>query len=126
MRPRPLTPSPGRIALAGYCVEVSERRVTPRLEIESPRGVVYRGREPGRWLSTRGVALVMVSPLIAAAMAAAVVLPYFEISPLLPVLTALGLALVASTAVLLERWSSAQPMDRAIDYAWTWLAPRLH
>ena len=69
---------------------------------------------------------MIASPLVVLAMATAVVLPYFEIAPLLAVLTALGLALVASTAVLLERWSTAAPMDRAIDYAWTWLAPRLH
>ncbi|HEV3084153.1 MAG TPA: hypothetical protein VGY66_30500 [Gemmataceae bacterium] len=124
--PRPLNQSRGRLSLAGYCVEVREAGLSPRLWIEDPREVIYRGREPNRWLSPRGATLLVAGPLVLAALALALGLPYFEISPRLPVASALLLALLASVVVQLRMWSSPRPLHRAIDYAWTWLVPRLH
>src|SRR5205807_265477 len=118
--------SRGRLALAGYCAEVKESGLAPRVLLEGPRGVVYRGREPNRWLSSRGATLLVAGPLVSAALLLALVLPYLDISPGVPVLTALVLALVAAVLLHLQGWSDPKPVDRAVDYAWLWLVPGLH
>src|SRR5262249_49097745 len=73
IQPRPLNESHGRLSLAGYCVELSELGLVPQLLVEMPESVVYRGREPGHWLTRRGATLLLAGPLVLSALVLALV-----------------------------------------------------
>ena len=60
----------------GYVVEVQARGLVPRLRLETPRGVLFRGREPGRRLTRRGRLWAWVGPPLVAAVAVAARVPY--------------------------------------------------
>ena len=68
----------------------------------------------------------MAGPLVGTALLFAILFSNLEISPQVPVAVALVLAMFASVVVHLQGWSGPKPVDRAVDYAWSWLAPRLH
>jgi hypothetical protein len=122
---RPLNQSRGRLSLGGYTVEVSERGLVPHLLIETPNAVVYRGREPHVRLTRQSAVLFLAGPLVVAALAFALLLDYVNVSPLAPVILVLLMALAIYVVVRLHWGSQAKPVDRAVDYAWTWLAPGL-
>ncbi len=105
-------------------MEISERGFLSRLDVEAPGRAIYQGPEPDRWLSARGAELALAGPLVLLAMLAALVWPAPS-SPLVVV------ALLLSTAVLVFRgaqwiWQgSVSLLDRAVNYAWALLVPRL-
>jgi hypothetical protein len=127
--PREEPPSPpslwhGRLSARGFRVEVSEDGLVPVAEIERPGAGCQRLPLPGRRWTRKGATLFLVTPLVLLALAVAFVSPAGR--SLLPVLTLLGIAIVLYLAVALI-WRPRRPAaDRAIDYAWRWLAPRLH
>jgi hypothetical protein len=129
--PRPVPGHPlnrwhGRLSSHGYELEVLENGLLSRLAIRTPQRLLYRGPEPGRRLTREGAAWLYAGPLVLAALAVAGGLLPWEIRPLLPVLLLLSAALAAAVAAW-RRWRPQAPLsDRAIDYAWDLMAPRLH
>jgi hypothetical protein len=122
---RPLNVWRGRLSLHGYRVEVFDRGLFARLEIVTPETVVYRGWEPGQWLTRKGAYVLLTAPLVVAALLAAFGL-LVPGPPLLPVLMLLGMALIVAGGVGLF-WPMPRPVThRAVDYAWQMLIPRLH
>jgi hypothetical protein len=124
--PRALNSWRGRLSAPGYRVEVSEAGLFSRLEIETPAGILYRGREPAGGLTRRGATFLLAGPLVGLALILAMVLPGWDIPPVPSVLFVLLTALVISITVR-RRWRTPVALaDRALDHAWTLLAPRLH
>jgi hypothetical protein len=124
--PGPLNRSHGRLSLNGYCVEVSTLGWTSTLTLETPRSVLYRGREPGQWLTVRAAGLLWAAPLVVTAFILAVGLPSGPAAPVWPVTFVLLLALAAYLSVYARAMGRSRTLDRALDHAWTLLAPRLH
>jgi len=114
-----LTLSGGRLAGAGFVVEITPRLTGPRLRIETPASLLFDGPEPNppprpwaRWLA--GI------PLLVALLFAA----------LLPGRWALAATLIAlygavGLAVGVRRLEPDERADRLIDHAWRLLVPRL-
>ena len=124
--PRPLNESRGRLSLGGYCVEVAEGGLAPQLTMTTLDGFLYRGREPERRLSRHGITLLIAAPLVLSALVLAWLLRYWHIPAHGLVGLALFLALLAYLAACLISWLRARPVERALDYAWQLLVPRLH
>jgi hypothetical protein len=123
---RPLNAWHGRLSLNGYRVEVPEKGWLARLEVETPAGPVYRGREPRHWLTRKGALFLFAGPFVWAALLMAVGLLAPLLPPLVPVLLLLTSALIVGIIVH-RHWRGFAPVtDRAVDHAWTRLAPRLH
>lgn len=121
----PLNVSHGRLSGRGYYVEVGDRWMQTRLEVGRPEGAVFRGREPRQRLTERGALVLWAGTATLLALALAVALPRWHLSPLLPVLGALLLACAGGRLARI-RWRIRSPaLDRAVDYAWTILVPRL-
>jgi len=114
----------GRLSAHGYRVEVSEGGLMPVAEIETPGAPCVRHPLPGRRWTRKGATLFLVTPLVLLALAVAFLSPAGR--PLLPVLTLLGIALGVYLAVSLAWRPKTPAADRVVDYAWMWLAPRLH
>lgn len=115
----------GRLSSGGYRIEVFERTWRTSLEIATPSTLLYRGREPGQTWTRRGATYLFVGPLVLLALAWACgwIAPSSE--PLVPVAVILGIALLAYGLV---RWlwrPRLSAVDRARNYAWTRLVPRL-
>jgi hypothetical protein len=123
---RPLNQSHGRLSLEGYCMEVSEGGLVARLRLEIPGKVLTDTPEPGRWLTRKGAMLLAVGPLVGAAIALALALPAWDIQPRWPVALCVGLAFVAYVSVWYLGRKQPAPVERAVDYAWDLLVPRLH
>src|SRR5205823_5418152 len=51
----------GLIEGAGYRVEVSDAGLVPWLRIDTPRAVLFDGREPGRYLTKLGLVLLVAA-----------------------------------------------------------------
>jgi hypothetical protein len=116
----------GRLSAGGYRVEVIDYRLRTSLEIATPEVLIYRGREPGQFWASRGAMIVFVGPLVLLALAWSLAPLHRGGGPLGPVLT---VALAALLVHLLVRWAwrpRVPPGDRARNYAWTLLAPRLY
>jgi hypothetical protein len=131
-RPREVPPfvinhRQGRLSARGYAVEVSEKGLRTFLEVRTPGGVLYRGCEPGRWLTRRGATFWLVGPLVFLALVAAVAPEEWLVGP--PLLL-VGLALTAALLLgrLIARWWRwpVGLAERTIDYAWRLLGSRLH
>src|SRR5262249_9129572 len=97
-----------------------------RLEVVTPHAVLYRGEEPGQRLTPAGALWLLAGPLVLLALAFAVGLGPGSGRPLVPVLVLLGAALAAGVGAALGWRPRAPLLDRALDYAWTRMAPRLH
>jgi hypothetical protein len=122
--PPPPSLSRGRLSASGYRVELSEDGLAPVAEVETPAGLRWRRPAPGRRWTRKGATLFLATPPVLLALAVAVLLPGGR--PLLPVATLLGVALALYLAARVG-WRPARPLeDRVVDYAWLWLAPRLH
>jgi hypothetical protein len=121
-----LSQAHGRLTAHGYRVQVSEAGLMPWLEVATPRAVVYRGREPGRWLTRKGATQLLAGPPVLAALALALFSTFPGIL-LLPVVTlALALAALAAALSHFVGHSQRDAQDRALDYAWSVLVRRLH
>jgi hypothetical protein len=123
---RPLNAYRGRVSALGYLVEVRDTGLLSRLEIETPTAVVHRGYEPPRRLTAKGALVVLVGPLVALALGVACGILAPRLPPLVPVLLFLTAAGVMAFFVR-WRWRRPRPaFDRAVDFAWFALVPRLH
>jgi hypothetical protein len=117
----------GRITSHGYIVEVSDDGVRSRLEVSTPDKLLSRDREPGRLLTLRGARTVMVGPLMLLTALCALAMP--GAVNRVPLGFVLGLLFVALGVEILVRtfWTQrTPPTDRALEYAWQLLVPRLH
>jgi hypothetical protein len=124
--PRPLNQSHGRLSLGGYCVEVSESGLVPHLTVAAPDGLVFQGREPGRWgLTRQGTTLLLAGPPVTAALLYAICLNLWPTLPWQPVIVFLSVALAVYLAAALYWWWKPRVLDRAVDYTWMRLVSRL-
>ncbi len=117
----------GRIAGNGYVVEVSDQNVRTLLEIRTPGKLLSSDREPGRLLTLRGARSLMVGPIVVLTVWVAFAMPgATELVPLGFVISTLGIALVLEIFVRMFWTQTVPAADRALQYAWQLLAPRLH
>lgn len=116
----------GRLSAGGYRVEVSERGVFTSLDIVTPEGRIYRGRERGQLLTQRGIMIVLVGPIILLGLLWALGIFDLPIRPIFPVFALLILALAIHLLTQWLWWPRVPAIIRARNYAWTMLAPRLH
>lgn len=124
--PRPLNLSHGRLTTLGYRVEVFRRGFLSRLEIETPAGILFKGKEPDRGFTPQAIVFLSTAPFVLLALGLAVFLGQQRSSPIVPV----GfLLLLASLVGVVVRWHVGKwetLSDRAVNYAWRLLVPRLH
>lgn len=114
----------GRLSSFGYSVEVSEKGLWTRLEVRTPAEIVFQGQEPGRRLTPGGATLLLVGPLVLLALVGSVVLPSKGLAGTVGFLLA---AAAATYGAVLVGWRIEVPArDRARNFAWTLLGPRLH
>jgi uncharacterized C2H2 Zn-finger protein len=114
----------GRLSSHGYMVEIHEMRLFTRVDVHTPKFLVFRGQEPGRQLTVTGAVLLIVGPLVLLTLVAAWKLP--DTAVFKGVLALLGVT-AAAYGLVLARWRSEVPLlARARNYAWTLLAPQLH
>jgi uncharacterized C2H2 Zn-finger protein len=124
--PRVLNQSHGRLSLGGYCADISERGFVPRLVLQTPKAELYVGPEPGRWLTRKGATLLVVGPLVAAALVVALSLRYWENPARWPVPVSLWVAAMVYVGLRIYWRTRPEPVDRAVDWIWTRLVPTLH
>lgn len=115
-----LNVSHGRIAGGGYCVEVSERGLVPRLTLETPIGVVYCGSEEGHRWTPRGLLLLLMGPPVVLAVILALVQHRFG------VILAVAASLLAFLFVRIRMLLSEPALIRAVDHGWARFVPVLH
>jgi hypothetical protein len=114
----------GRLSTNGYRVELSEDGLVPVAEVETPGYPCARYPLAGRRWTRKGATLFLAAPLVLLALALALFVPGAR--PLPVVAALLGAALVLYLAAHIG-WRQKRPAeDRVVDYAWKWLAPRLH
>jgi hypothetical protein len=114
----------GRLSANGYRVELSETGLVPVTEIERPGAPRERHPLPGRRWTRKGATLFLAAPLVLLALALALFVPGAR--PLPPVAALLGMALGLYLAAHFGWRPKRRDEDRVVDYAWVWLAPRLH
>jgi hypothetical protein len=116
----------GRLSARGYSVEVTEKKLLTSMEVRTPTELIRRGRESHQWLTIRGASVLLVTPILLLALAAAVGLIDWMEPPLWWVVSLVVAAIIAAFLVR-SSWRAKTPQKQRIrKYAWTVLAPRLH
>jgi hypothetical protein len=115
----------GRLACQGYSVTLAERGAVSRLTVTTPHATAYDGPEPGRYFTWPGVQTLVTAPLVTAALALAVGSNLSAPLVLLLVVVTLLVAAVLDLRLRIAWRRNADPTDRAIDHAWTFLVPPL-
>lgn len=123
--PPPLNVSRGRITSHGYAVEVSDQELFTRIHVATPGHVIVSSREPGLGLTRRGAVLLLVGPLIIAALFVALVISPKVVAPLTPVALILLGALLLYLHLRSRRGTFADPTNRAVDSAWEHIVPEI-
>jgi hypothetical protein len=124
-RIKPLRVDESRLEGHEYVIELSERGLMPSLRIESPDEILYRGREPGRWLTRVGGALVFMLPITGVAYGLVAGLSGNEYAWWLTALPALGVGLIGAGLVYLV-WPNPGPVKpRLLNAAWSLLVPEM-
>jgi hypothetical protein len=113
------------LSAGGYRVQVKDSGLAPRLEVRTPAGLVYRGREPGSRRTRLGALVVFAGPLLLAAGGLAFLPALGGLPQWLPAAVAGGLGLLAALGVLLFWPSARTPHARTLQHAWRVLVPRL-
>jgi hypothetical protein len=122
---RPLNRWHGRLSARGYRVEVLDRGVLSRIEVETPAAGPER-QEAEKHLTRQGAMMLVSAPFVLFALVVAFGLLDAGMAPLWPVLIILAVAGGLAAAVH-KSWPESRPaVERAVDYAWTRLVPRLH
>jgi hypothetical protein len=116
----------GRLSARGYRVEVDDRGLRTRLEIDTPTRRLLRGPEPGRRWTPRALASLAATPLVFLALAVAFGGIDLGVPPFWPVAALLAIAAVADRLTRRLANFTLPPAERARRYAWSILAPRLH
>jgi hypothetical protein len=124
--PAAVSLSHGRLSAGGYRVEIHEKGIFPYLTIESPGGPPSRLPLPGPRLTRQGAMLFLVGPLIIAALLMALLPLNLGISPVITVVTFLLPAVMFALWIRLAGQSKVSATERALNFAWTALAPTLH
>jgi hypothetical protein len=121
----PLSLEPTRLSGYGYILAVSENGLAPTLRIESPDTILYRGREPGRFLTRPGGVLVLILPLI---LGTHYVVDHYvehDLPGALLWLVAAGVGLLGSGFLYLI-WPNPRPgEERLVKAAWKLLVPEM-
>lgn len=122
----PIVLDSSRLEGFGYLIEVSDRGLVPKVRVETPDAIVYRGREVGRTLTRLGALLSAVVPITLATYA--VLSWYFsdrEVAPELLGATAAGAGLLTAGLVYLL-WPNPRPAkERLVHAAWRILVPEM-
>jgi hypothetical protein len=120
---RPSVPhlTSGRWTAQGYRVEIDESGFRPNLLVQTPQRVLYRGREPGHYLTWSGTVLFLVGPPIVAAVTLGALR-----TGLWPVLLFLLLSLTLYGLARFSLWQRNRYGQRVVRHAWRFLAPALH
>jgi hypothetical protein len=122
----PLNESHGRLSARGFSVEVSEHGLMPELSIDMPDAVIFRGREPGRWLTRQSAILILAGLPVLAGLCLAVSFAFLDVDVLWPVAFTVALGFFNYLVVRLLWRFERKPLERAVDFAWMSLAPHLH
>jgi hypothetical protein len=127
--PREAPPPPaslwhGRLSAKGYRVEVSDDGLVPAVEVETPRDAARLYPLPGPRWTRKGATVFLVTPMVLLALALALFGPAGRL------FAPVAALLACAAALYLAAWFGWRPRrtaaDRAVDYAWLRLAPRLH
>ncbi len=122
---QPLSLEPHRLAGYGYLLAVSESGLAPSLRIESPDTVLYRGREPGRWLTRWGGVVLMLPALALGTHQFLDQIVEHGLPAGLLWVVALGAALLGSGLLYLI-WPNPRPAEeRLVKAAWQQLVPEM-
>ena len=120
----PMSVCRGRLSAGGYRVEVEHKGLVRWVEVETPGRKCIRPTAPGLPLTRKGALLFLVAPVVLAALVVAIL---NNGTWLLVLVVAFLLLALVLAAVVQRGWGyEGTPDDRAVDWAWTWLAPRLH
>jgi hypothetical protein len=92
----------------------------------TPRGWHYRGPEPNHHLSFHGAHILIVGSLVGTAVVLAVLLAPWKLQPAMLISVILWAALCTYVVLRLRWFLLPKPLERAFDYAWSLLVPRLH
>jgi hypothetical protein len=123
---RPLNRWHGRLSAGGYRIEVTDRGMLSRVEVETPATAHAERQETEKHLTRQGAMILVSTPFVVFALIVACGLIESGMAPLWPVLILLAVAGGLALAVR-SRWPVPPPPDdRALDHAWSHLVPRLH
>jgi hypothetical protein len=117
--------SRGNLYGSGCSIELSEDGLLPRLFVESPEGVIYAGREPGRLPTLQGAMAFLVGPAVLTAFLVAEITTSSHLPWWVIVMLALGVGLLVSGLIYLFWPAGQHGRDRLIDWAWRLLVPEL-
>ncbi|MCI0639985.1 MAG: hypothetical protein L0Y72_00385 [Gemmataceae bacterium] len=109
----------------GFRVELWEGGIMPRLEIDSPQGLVFRGREPGSGLTRTGALALVAGPLTVVGFIIIESVTRSALPALAVLSLALGIGMVLAALVFLLWPGFAVSRDRLIDAAWDFLTPKV-
>ncbi|MFO0927784.1 MAG: hypothetical protein U0736_12220 [Gemmataceae bacterium] len=115
-----------RLAGGGTSVTVDDTGLRPWLEIITPRGILYRDREPDGGWTPRGAAFLWAATLIALALGCALFWPLTLGLPLRPVVVLLFAAWLIHYLFRTTGKNVEAVGERVLDHTWRWLVPRLH
>jgi hypothetical protein len=118
--------SHGRLTARGYRVEIVERGLVSRVEMEVPDQPPKTAREEGHGLTFRGAVYLLVGPFVITALLLAFLLPEFDTRPLVPVVILLAWSLAVYSGVRLLYRPHGDLPERVVNYSWTHFVPRLH
>src|SRR5439155_14395267 len=108
-----------------YRVEVSESGLVPCLTIETSGTLLFRDREPHRWLTRNGATLLLAGPPVMAALLYAILRALRQDLHWWPVIAFLSVGLAIYFIAQFYWWLRPGPLDRSVDFTWTQLVPHV-
>jgi hypothetical protein len=105
---------------------VLETGLAPHLVVHTPKEVLFEGNEPGLVMTERGGSLLLIGPVVFAALLLAVGIPSLGIAPLWLVLPLFGMAVGVYWYLRSAIRKRPDPNVRALKHTWSILAPTLH
>jgi hypothetical protein len=123
--PAELSIAHGRLSARGYRVEVSQAGLLPWLEIETPVSRPIRSPLPGPRLTRKGFVLLLMGPLVLAALLVALAPFDLGVPRVLPVLLLL-LPAVGIYAWIRGKGAAMAANDQAVDHTWIDVTPLMH
>jgi hypothetical protein len=117
----------GKLGLSGsgYRVEVRDGLLAPWLEVKTPEGRVYRGREPSSRRTRLGALFVLLFPLLMVVPLLALLPSFGGLPRWLPAAVVGGLGLLVAAGIW-RFWPKPGDLQaRVLHHAWTVLVPYL-
>jgi hypothetical protein len=122
--PSVITQRNGRLSCRGYTVDIRENGLRTFVEARTPKATVYKGREPGRELTPNGAVMLIAGPPVVSALLLSMLVPAWMAFNLI---AALLVVTVTAYFLTVAIWHAEMPPpERARNYAWTMLGPRLY